>query len=358
MITTKTVKCKLQVDTEQAVILLETLGRFASACNDILSISKDSHVTHRIPLHYLCYYKIKERYGLQANLVVRAISRVAAASSKNPKKFNPTSMDLDDKTFSIKGERVSISTAKGRLKLNLSIGDFQRNLLDGKSPTSAVLVYDKQKRAFYIHIAISQEVIPPESTGKAIGIDRGIYNLATTSTKLRFSGRHAMHVRKHYSKLRQSLQSKGTKGTKRLLKRLAGKEQRVMKDLNHKISKAIVQSCQPGDTLVMEDLKYIRDRIRVARKQRQIQHSWAFYQLGSFIEYKATERGVKVVYVDPKYTSQRCPKCGIASKNSRHKHIFKCSSCGYTANADLNAAFNIRQVYLNTLADGLLSTSP
>jgi IS605 OrfB family transposase len=358
MIINKTVKCKLQVDTEQAIILLETLGRFASACNDILSISKDSHSTHRVSLHHLCYYKVKERYELQANLVVRAIARVASTISKNPRKFNPTSMDLDCHTFSIKGERVSISTVGGRLKLNLIISDFQRKLLDGKSPTSAVLVYDKQKRAFYIHIGIKQEAIQPESIGQAIGIDRGIYNLATTSTKLKFSGRHAMHVRKHYSKLRQSLQSKGTKGTKCLLKRLAGKEQRAMKDLNHKISKAIVQSCQPGDTLVMEDLKYIRDRIKIARKQRQIQHSWAFGQLGSFIEYKAAERGVKVVYVDPKYTSQRCPKCGIASKNSRHKHIFKCSSCGYTANADLNAAFNIRQVYLDMLADGLSSTSP
>jgi len=106
----------------------------------------------------------------------------------------------------------------------------------------------------------------------------------------------------------------------------------------------------------MEDLKHIRNRIKVAKKQRQIQHSWAFGQLGKFIEYKAAEHGIAVAYVDPRHTSQRCPICGHVSKNNRHKHLFKCESCGYVANADLNAAVNIRQVYLDTLADGPLST--
>ena len=74
------------------------------------------------------------------------------------------------------------------------------------------------------------------------------------------------------------------------------------------------------------------------------------------IEYKAIERGIAVVYVDPRHTSQRCLVCGHISRNNRHKHLFKCASCGYTANADINACRNIRQVYLDTLPDGPLST--
>jgi len=208
-----------------------------------------------------------------------------------------------------------------------------------------------------MHIVINREVPFPPKSGDILGIDRGIYNLATTSNGLKFSGRQAMHIRRRYAKLRQSLQAKGTKGAKRLLKQLSGKEQRWMRDLNHRISKAIIQSCKPGDVIVMEDLKHIRDRVRVAKKQRQIQHSWAFGQLGNFIEYKAAERGIAVASVDPRHTSQRCPVCGCVSRSNRHKHLFKCSSCGYTANADLNAAVNIRQVYLDTLAEGLPSTS-
>jgi len=364
MKTVKTVKCMLQVKVEEAAALMETLFKFATACNEILYISQENHTTNKVKLQRLCYYEIKERYNLHANLVIRAIARVAEASKKRkgnePRKFNYTSINLDARTFSFieKTEQVSISVIGGRLKLKLNISDFQRSLLTGQKPTSAVLCYNKQKKVFYINIVINQKVPCPPNTGNVIGIDRGIYNLATTSTGMKFSGRQAMHLRKHYSKLRQSLQSKGTKGTKRLLKRLSSKEQRTIRDINHKISKTIVQTCEPGDVIVMENLKYIRDRIRVARKQKQIQHSWAFGKLGDFIEYKATEKGINVAYVDPRHTSQKCPLCGCISKNNRHKHLFKCTSCGYIANADLNACRNIRQVYLNTLTDGLLSTSP
>lgn len=72
-----------------------------------------------------------------------------------------------------------------------------------------------------------------------------------------------------------------------------------MTDFNHRIAKTIVNSCKPGDVIVMEDLHYIRERIRVAKEQHLLQHSWAFGQLGRFIEYKAAERGLAVVYVNP-----------------------------------------------------------
>jgi len=361
----KTVKCKLQVNTEQATVLLETLDRFADACNDILRVSQENHTTNKVKLQHLCYREIKEKYGLQSNLVIRAIARVAEAAKKKrkqskPRKFKPTSMSLDQRTFSFNEKRweVSISTVAGRLKLPLAIGNFQRGLLAGQKPTSAVLCYNRRKKEFYINIVVNREVPFPPKDGNVVGIDRGIYNLATTSNGLKFSGRQAMHIRRRYTRLRQALQAKGTKGVKRLLKRLSGKERRWMADLNHRIAKAIVNSCRPGDVIVMEDLRYIRERIRGAKEQRLLQHSWAFGQLGAFIEYKATERGIAVVYVDPKHTSQRCPRCGFVAKSNRRGHVFRCASCGFAGHADIVAATNIRQVYLETLADGPPSVGP
>jgi len=361
----KTVKCKLQVNTEQAEVLLETLKRFASACNDILRVSQEHRTTNKVKLQHLCYRTIKEKYGLQANLVIRAIARVAEAAKKKrklskPRKFKPTSMSLDQRTFSFNEKRweVSISTVDGRLKLPLAIGNFQRGLLAGQKPTSATLCYNRRTKEFYIHIAVKREIPFPTGNGKVIGVDRGIYNLATTSNGLKFSGRQAMHVRRRYARLRQVLQAKGTKGAKRLLKRLSGKERRWMADLNHRIAKTIVSSCKPGDVIVMEDLRYIRERIRVAQEQRFIQHSWAFGQLGRFIEYKAAERGIAVVYIDPRHTSQRCPRCGNVNRNNRHGHFFSCTSCGFVGHADVVAATNIRQVFLDTLADGPPSVGP
>jgi len=361
----KTVKCKLQVNSEQATILLETLKRFADACNDILRVSQENCTTNKVKLQHLCYREIKEKYTLQANLVIRAIARVAGAAKKKrkqsrPRKFKPTSMNLDQRTFSFNEKRweVSVSTVAGRLKLPLAIGNFQMGLLKGQKPTSATLCYNRRTKEFYIHIVVEREIPFPVGNGKVIGIDRGIYNLATTSTGLKFSGRRAMHIRRRYARLRQALQAKGTKGAKRLLKRLSGKECRWMTDLNHRIAKAIVSSCNPGDVIVMEDLRYIRERIRASKEQRLFQHSWAFGQLGRFIEYKAAERGIAVVYIDPRHTSQRCPRCSNVNRNNRHGHVFHCTSCGFVGHSDVVAATNIRQVYLETLADGPPSVGP
>ena len=358
----KTVKCKLEVNQEQQDILKETLNRFACACNDILKISLENKTTNKVRLQHLCYKEIKERYSLPANLVIRAIARVAVKrkGKKKAEFFKAISLDLDQRIFSFK-ERdmtVSIATHAGRQKgIKLSIGNYQLGLLKGQNPTSAILVYNKRKKCFYIHIVLEKPIETPFGSNP-IGIDRGIYNLATTSNGLKFSGKQVKHIRNHYFKVRQSLQARGTKGAKRLLKRLSGKEQRWMANINHTISRRLVDSCKPDDVLVLEDLRYIRDRIKLARKQRLIHHSWAFGQLGSFIEYKALENRIPVVYVDPRYTSQRCPICNHIERSNRNAHRFSCKNCGYVGNADQVASLNIRQVYLDTLSDGLPVNQP
>ena len=358
----KTVKCKLEVSKEQNDILKETLNRFACACNDILKISLENKTTNKVRLQHLCYREIKKRYSLPANLVIRAIARVAVKrkGKKKAKFFKATSLDLDQRVFSFKERDMTISIAShaGRLKgIKLSIGNYQLGLLKGQNPTSATVIYNKRKKCFYIHIVLEKPIETPFGSNP-IGIDRGIYNLATTSNGLKFSGKQVKHIRNHYSKVRQSLQSRGTKGAKCLLKRLSGKEQRWMSNINHTISRRIVDSCKFNDVLVLEDLKYIRDRIKLAKKQRAIAHSWAFGQLGSFLEYKALEKGIPIMYIDPHYTSQRCPACYHIERSNRNSHRFSCKSCGYVGNADIVASLNIRQVYLDMLTDGLPVNQP
>ncbi len=354
---TKTVKCKLILNDEQFNSIKNTLVSFNNACNDILKISDENRIKNKFRIQKLCYHDIKNRYRLPANLVVRAIARVSA--SKKSKIFNGLSFDLDARTFSFKNMKMSMSSINGRLK-NISTckGDYQRNMLDGKSSTSAKIVYDKKHKCFFIHIAIDYEINDAIPSGNVTGIDMGLYNIAYTTDRLKFSGKQVMHKRKQYIKLRASLQAKGTKGSKKLLKRLSGKEKRWMTDVNHNISKQIVDNNSCGDTLVLEDLKYIRKRIKLAKKQRTIVHSWAFGQLQNFIEYKAIGKGLIATYVDPRYTSQRCSKCGFVHRSNRNSHQFICKECGYTANADYNASCNIRKVYLDTLADGVMSKTP
>jgi IS605 OrfB family transposase len=141
------------------------------------------------------------------------------------------------------------------------------------------------------------------------------------------------------------------------LKNLSGKERRFARDVNHRISKQLVTIAKDtGRGIALEDLKGIRDRTTFSRKQRNMLHSWSFYQLRQFVEYKAQRAGVPVVYIDPCNTSRECSVCGCVDKaNRKTQSHFSCMSCGFVAHADVNAAVVIssRAAVNPPNADGL-----
>ena len=105
--------------------------------------------------------------------------------------------------------------------------------------------------------------------------------------------------------VRKSLQANAHKGSRttrknarRALKRLSGKERRYQKDINHRISKQIVETAKANrQAIVLEDLKGIRDRTNkhLRKSQKGLHNTWAFYQLQAFIRYKAARASVKGV---------------------------------------------------------------
>jgi putative transposase len=150
------------------------------------------------------------------------------------------------------------------------------------------------------------------------------------------------------------LQAKGSRSARRHLKKLSGKQFRRRRDHDHVLSKRIVQNTPEGATVVLENLKNIRETSNMgrgkkdshSRENKRRLHSWSFAQLYSFIEYKAQARGIRVVKIDPRHTSQTCSKCGYQARDNRRlQSVFHCRSCGYQLNADLNASLNIREKY-------------
>jgi len=113
--------------------------------------------------------------------------------------------------------------------------------------------------------------------------------------------------------------------------------------VNHIVSKRIVAEAErSGRGIALEDLRGIRGRVKARKPQRATLHSWAFAQLGGYVAYKAQRAGVPVVYVDARYTSQKCSSCGNVDKHSRKDQAtFECTCCGFAEHADRNAARNI-----------------
>jgi putative transposase len=140
-----------------------------------------------------------------------------------------------------------------------------------------------------------------------------------------------------------------TRSSRKLLRRLSGREQRFQKWLNHNISKQLVQNAKRSNsTLAFEDLTNIRQSLNQqprSKAERRRTNNWAFYQLRMFVDYKANIAGVRVVFVPPAYTSQTCSRCHhvhpVKGKSYRSNKSFKCGHCGFEHDADINAALNI-----------------
>jgi len=353
------VKCKLQVTPELSQEIDLTLARFADACNQILDTAKESKQWNATKLHHLVYYPVKTATGLKANMVCQAIRRVVgnAKAVKQIHKFRPTSINLDYQLFKLDSKddsKIGITLIGGRRKFKLLIGNYQRALLKGQKPTAATLNKTK-KGDYYVNICVE---IPTEPTGKTprvIGVDLGRKDIATTSTEKSWSGEQIQATRDRYSKVRANVQRKRTRNSRRLLRRLQGREQRFQKWLNHNISKQLVNEAKTANAaLAFEDLTGIRDNLNEkprSKTERRRTNNWAFYQLRMFVQYKAIIAGVPVVFVPPAYTSQTCSRCGhlhtVKGKSYRNGKRFKCGHCGFEHDADINAAKNIAALGLS-----------
>jgi putative transposase len=183
----------------------------------------------------------------------------------------------------------------------------------------------------------------PQEVIDALGVDLGVTTIACDSDGTIHSSRHLNHVRYRHRRLRMKLQRLGTKAARRRLKQLAGQERRFGRNVNHTMSKRIVETAERTKRAIsLEDLKGIRTRVRARRQQRTQLHNWSFHQLRSFVCYKAWRAGV-VVFVDPRNTSRRCPRCGhTEAANRPSQSTFRCVSCGCAGHADTIAAENIR----------------
>ncbi|MBW4624522.1 MAG: transposase [Brasilonema octagenarum HA4186-MV1] len=351
---TISVKCKLQVRVELRSEIDRTLQGFSDACNQIYEVAKQEDCWNTTKLHHKVYKPVREATGLKANHVCQAIRRVLgnAKAVKQVHRFRPTSINLDARTFKYSEElqSVGITLIGGREWFSLSIGNYQLALLKGQIPTSATL--NKTKRGdYYINICVDLPIEPTGKTPKVIGVDLGRTDIATTSTGKSWSAKQIQNTRDRYSKVRASVQRKRSRNSRRLLRRLSGREQRFQKWLNHNISKQLVEEAKLASAaLAFEDLTGIRQSLNEqprSKTERRRTNNWAFYQLRLFVQYKALIAGVLVVFVPPAYTSKTCSQCGHVhpqtdkKKSYRNRKHFKCGHCGYDADADINAAKNI-----------------
>jgi IS605 OrfB family transposase len=343
----------------QAAALAETNRQFTAVFNAVCAYGWQQCEKNGIELHRALYYPLKADYpdlvsDLHIQARVKATETVKSAlalrraqskvsqpySQKCPPRYNLHTYQVDWES-----RTVRMSLVGGRQTIRLRIPDYSAKYVGCPTDTADLIERDGH---WWLHVVVTLPAPQVEPTDQVIGVDLGISRPAVTSHN-RFLGKKAWKaIEGRLFHLKRALQKKGTKSAKRHLKRVRSRQRRLRRDCDHVLSKQIVQSAKPGATIVLENLKDIRKRMKAKRhtKTKRRMHSWSFAQLKGFIGYKAEERGCTVVAVDPRHTSQTCSCCGhCARTNRRSQSVFNCRQCGYHLNADLNAARNIATKY-------------
>lgn len=340
---------RLNTTPEQATYLLQTLEAANALCNTISAYAWDKKVFGKFALQKALYHPLRIETGITAQVVVRMFAKVSDAyklDKRRKRSFKPHGAIAYDSRilrWYTDQQAVSIWSVGGRLHIPYSSGERQRELLQYQQGETD-LVYSKTTKEFFLLATCDIPDPTQRQTDEALGIDMGVTNIAVDSDGNIFSSEAIEYTRKRYNKLRKALQQCGSKSAKRHLKKMAGRQARFQKDINHCISKRLVKSAQDTKRgIKVEYLTYIRDRTTVRGADNRAKHSnWAFAQLQYFMAYKARLAGVKLEQVDPRYTSQRCFACGhIEKANRKIQDTFLCRQCGHADHADINAAKNI-----------------
>ena len=339
---------QLQPTSEQADALKRTLETANAAADAVSAYAHETKTYRTYDLHKACYYDIRHRFNLAAQMAVRVLAKVGDSYKMGDHHLTRTyrplgSIAYDSRIlrFDVAAGRVSIWTVDGRQTIPFVCGVRQRRLLDSQHGETD-LVYRKGR--FYLLTTCEVDDPDPIDVDAALGVDLGVTNIAVDSDGTMYSGSHIKNVRYRHRRLRRTLQRKNTRSARRRLRALSGQERRFATDTNHVVSKRLVRLAEcTKRAIAVEDLTHIRSRIKARRPpQRVVLHAWAFGQLRQFLTYKAKLAGVPVVFVDPRNTSRECSCCGHIDKASRRSQSsFVCTSCLFAANADVNAAIVI-----------------
>ena len=364
------VTAKVHIHPERHVYqaLDRSMVQYSLACDRIATYCFKNRCLKRETIHNDIYEELRDSFGLKSQMACSAIITVIAKYKTilaeehqwiQPE-FKKPQLDLVwNRDYSLVQGVFSVNTLDGRIKAPFDIKGMEQYFDKDKYKFgTAKLVCSNHK--YYLHIPITTNVeeCNVSEICNIVGIDRGINFLAVSydskGKSTFFDGGKVKHKRAQYKELRTELQKRGTASARRRLKRIGNRENRWMNDVNHCISKALVTN-NPSKTLfVLEDLTGIRGATeRVKRKDRYISVSWSYYDLEQKLKYKAQRNSCLVVNVDPRYTSQCCPKCGHVEKSNRNKrlHCFCCKNCGYRSNDDRIGAMNLFNLGLNWIKE-------
>jgi len=258
--------------------------------------------------------------------------------------FKESAIHLED-------DKLTFSNMKGMPKIILA------NIRLGIKPKYAELLYHANRKKYYLHVVIEVEKEEVKKGTGILAVDLGvihpmvcfdgqsvlIYNGGILNSKLRYRN-------KKIAEFQQKL-SLCQRGCKRFRK-LQNAKREVLRKLNNQIrdvlekyTSHLIGYCVKNGigTIVLGDLKWIRNGVKYEKVSNQKIHQWMFRKVAERIKQKAQFVGIRVVYVKENGTSQECPVC--RSRNKPENRNYECRNCGFKYHRDGVGAINMYRKY-------------
>ena len=344
--------------------IVETRKQYARAFNMSVDCLVTNNSTSKRFLHKVQYERIKEECPSLPTGLIQCARDVAVEAvktwnvkktklkQKHPKKAERSTMRYDVRTVTLRGSQLTFSTCDKRVKTIISIPEFFTERYpdsEGWKQKGANIGIDRKGRVFVNLIYECPDYDTFENDGMIVGLDRGVYNIVTTSDGVHYGAKDVRRVKRKYNHVRSELQEKGTRSAKRRLKAISGCEKRFVHDQNHCISKKLANTDGDVYIYVLEDLSSMnmkRLKGKSNKTMRKWLSAWSYSDLEFKLIYKCQRNGIREEFVDARYTSQKCSVCKTIDKASRKGNRYVCRHCGNSMHADVNAAINIRDNYI------------
>ena len=258
---------------------------------------------------------------------------------------------------------TGISYKRGNLRLSMGLDrDPLWIKIDKKFhkvvPAEVSLVYNRTTQQYEFHA--TYDTTPKKTkakVGSAVAVDMGEIHPIVSFDGINadiYNGREIRSVVRYQNKFKSSINkalsrcvrySRRWKKLKRVKNKNLQKLAAQLRDMRHKITSRFVSTCRERkiETIVIGDLKHIRQSINYGKKANQKLHQWAFSKIQNMITYKAKAVGISIDIEDEAYTSQTCPSCGHRKKPSRR--TYRCGQCEWQGHRDVVGASNILTKY-------------
>lgn len=339
-----TLKLKLEPTVEQKTLIGETLREYIRTVNELVDMMvlfgsfgklSSANVSADLPsaLRGQCVQDAKSIYKKYRKTGIQPVLKKPVAI------WNNQNYKIADGCLSFP---VLVDGKCTRISIRLAVpADPAEALKHFEGGELGTLRITPKSGKLIAQIAI-EAAEQPSIGGGVLGVDLGLKCPAVCAAdngKVLFvgNGRRNKYIRRRFKAKRRKL---GKAKKLNAIRQLNNKEQRIMQDTDHKISRRIVNFAVTNGVGIirLEQLANIRRTARTSRKNEKNLHTWSFYRLAQYIEYKAKLAGITVEYVNPAYTSQRCPVCG--KLNHAKDRLYQCT-CGFRSHRDLVGAINI-----------------